>query len=139
MSEAPLDGVLGAAPPKPVKRRYRSKLSAGQRSEIARRNQRARIPTEPHPYNLKLVGPPRLIEGRPLREWLKGRMDRLRSQPFIWSVAWFGWDSLAGMIGRRLRDFARFPGERPVQPATVRKLKRALAAMQRDLDASRPF
>lgn len=124
------------------RRHYRSHLPAEVRSEIARHNQRARIPTDPHPDNVALVGPRQPFDGYPsVFEWVKSYADEMRQRKATSGtgfVAWIASETLADRIERQLEDLARHP-DRPIRAKTIRQLRRVLAMMKADLLQTRPF
>ena len=129
-------------PPAP-KRAYRHKLSREERSEIARRAAAARIPTEPHPDNLKLLSSeyPRRFDGLPLGDWLRQRLERAatRKNPRASYYAWCGWLTTCEQLEKRVADCARHPTNQPISAARLAQAQLLLADLKRDLEDNRPF
>jgi hypothetical protein len=116
------------------------KRRAGERDGRAL-NTFARIPTEPHPDNLKLVItlPRECLPN--VQEWLKAHIAEGRARAAASNtgfVSWIGCEDLARQIEARLEDLARHP-DRPLRPITLKRLRVALESMLEDLPKTRPF
>lgn len=112
-----------------------------KRSVAARAAAIGRIPTEPHPDNLKLVPHPVMREGLPFAEWFHKRVAEMLAPPCERSVSFVAWCSterLADGIQAQLDDHMRHP-DGPLSPKAVRQLRAILKTLRLDLDRTRPF
>jgi hypothetical protein len=134
-----------------MNKRERPLLPRSVRSAIARKTQLDRIPTEPHPDNVRRVAEWRAASGRPadgsfegfpsVLEWMKAGLREAgarAAQANTGFVAWIGWESFADEAERRLEDYAKH-ADRPVSPKALQQLRRCLRTLRSDLAKTRPF
>ncbi len=97
---------------------------------------------KPHPDNIALVGPQQPFEGFPsVREWVQAKISTVRSstRSTVNTFAYWSWMALYDYVEKRIEGFLRHPVDQPVSPATIRKLRRLMTAIRRELDDSRPY
>ena len=115
------------------------RIDATTQGPIDAKPARRVLPTAPHPDNAKLVGPPRIVDGLTLREWLRKRAaETSEIKPGVSHAAWLGWEKMAKEMEDRLAAHVRH-GDKVVGFDTMEYLRSGLARLREDLDRTRPF
>ena len=118
-----------------------------------RMNKRGRKPPKfrpGHPDNVRRVAEWRSAgllsadgsyEGYPsVADWVRAKLAEAppMKKPKASSYLWWAWFELVGEVRKRIEHFSCHSAEHPVSAATIVRLRSVLAAIERDLDESRP-